>query len=111
MRAALPGLPRLLLRLAGGVTLADSLPMIEELLRGTIQHDGISLFADGEYRASGEAPSEAEFRAIAPLLASTLGGATHSSTRLADRNGRTPLELARGRGYGEMVRMIEAADR
>jgi light-regulated signal transduction histidine kinase (bacteriophytochrome) len=76
---------RLLLRLAGGVTLADSLPMIEELLRGTIQHDGISLFADGEYRASGEAPSEAEFRAIAPLLASTLGGATHSSTRLADQ--------------------------
>ena len=76
---------RLLLRLAGGVTLADSLPMIEELLRGTIQHDGISLFADGEYRASGEAPSEAEFRTIAPLLASTLGGATHSSTRIADQ--------------------------
>jgi light-regulated signal transduction histidine kinase (bacteriophytochrome) len=76
---------RLLLRLAGGVTLADSLPMIEELLRGTIPHDGISLFADGEYRASGDAPEEAEFRAIAPLLASTLGGATHSSTRLADQ--------------------------
>lgn len=76
---------RLLLRMAGGVTLADSLPMIEELLRGTIQHDGISLFADREYRASGDAPGEAEFRAIAPLLASTLGGATHSSTRLADQ--------------------------
>jgi len=76
---------RLLLRLAGGVALADSLPMIEELLRGTIQHDGISLFADGEYRASGEAPDEAEFRAIAPLLASTLSGATHASTRLADQ--------------------------
>ncbi len=76
---------RLLLRMAGGVTLADSLPMIEELLRGTIQHDGISLFADGEYRASGDAPGEAEFRAIAPLLASTLGGATHSSTRIADQ--------------------------
>lgn len=76
---------RLLLRLAGGVSLADSLPMIEELLRGTIQHDGISLFADGEYRATGEAPEEAEFRALAPLLASTLGGATHASTRLADQ--------------------------
>lgn len=76
---------RLLLRLAGGVTLADSLPMIEELLRGTIPHDGISLLADGEYRASGEAPDEAEFRAIAPLLASTLGGATHATTRLADQ--------------------------
>jgi light-regulated signal transduction histidine kinase (bacteriophytochrome) len=76
---------RLLLRLAGGVTLADSLPMIEELLRGTIQHDGISLFADNEYRASGDAPAEAEFRSLAPLLASTLGGATHASTRLADQ--------------------------
>ncbi|RNJ62487.1 MAG: GAF domain-containing protein [Porphyrobacter sp. IPPAS B-1204] len=76
---------RLLLRLAGGVTLADSLPMIEELLRGTIQHDGISLFADDEYRASGKAPDETQFRAIAPLLASTLGGATHATTRLADQ--------------------------
>jgi light-regulated signal transduction histidine kinase (bacteriophytochrome) len=76
---------RLLLRLAGGVSLADSLPMIEELLRGTIQHDGISLFADGEYRASGEAPDEDAFRAVAPLLATTLGGATHATTRLADQ--------------------------
>lgn len=76
---------RLLLRLAGGVSLADSLPMIEELLSGTIQHDGISLFAEGEYRASGAAPDEASFRAIAPLLASTLGGATHATTRLADQ--------------------------
>jgi light-regulated signal transduction histidine kinase (bacteriophytochrome)/CheY-like chemotaxis protein len=76
---------RLLLRLAGGVTLADSLPMIEELLREAVPHDGISLFADDEYRATGKAPDEAEFRAIAPLLASTLGGATHATTRLADQ--------------------------
>lgn len=32
-----------------------------------------------------------------------------ASTRLADREGRSPLALARGRGYGEMVRMLEAA--
>lgn len=76
---------RLLLRLADGVTLADSLPMIEQLLRDTIAHDGISIFAEGEYRARGEAPDEAEFRAIAPLLASTLSGAIHASTRLADQ--------------------------
>ncbi len=92
---------RLLLRLAGGVTLADSLPMIEELLQGTIQHDGISLFADGEYRASGDAPEEAEFRAIAPLLASTLGGATHSSTRLADQI--TDAAGFAGRAAGALV--------
>ena len=34
-----------------------------------------------------------------------------ASTRLADRSGRTPLELARGRGYKEMVAMLEAARR
>ena len=89
---------RLLLRLAGGVTLADSLPMIEELLRGTIQHDGISLFADGEYRASGEAPEESEFRALAPLLASTLGGATHATTRLADQIAEAAPFAARAAG-------------
>lgn len=89
---------RLLLRLAGGVTLADSLPMIEELLRETIPHDGISLFADGEYRASGEAPDEAEFRAIAPLLASTLGGATHATTRLADQIPEAAAFAARASG-------------
>ena len=32
-----------------------------------------------------------------------------ASTRLADRNGRTPLALARGRGYAAMVRQLEAA--
>jgi light-regulated signal transduction histidine kinase (bacteriophytochrome) len=76
---------RLLLRLAGGVTLADSLPMIEELLGGAIAHDGISLLVDGEYHASGEAPDETEFLAVAPLLASTLGGGTCASARLADQ--------------------------
>ena len=46
------------------------------------------------------------------------GGRRHQATlralidaganlRLADREGRTPLELARGRGYAEMVRMLE----
>ena len=32
-----------------------------------------------------------------------------ASTRLADREGRTPLQLARARGYREMVRQLEAA--
>lgn len=48
------------------------------------------------------------------------GGPRHQATlkalidaganlQLADREGRTPLQLARGRGYQEMVRMLEAA--
>jgi ankyrin repeat protein len=32
-----------------------------------------------------------------------------ASTKLADRQGRTPLALARERGFGELVRMLEAA--
>ena len=32
-----------------------------------------------------------------------------ASTRLVDRHGNTPLQLARQRGYAEMVRMLEAA--
>jgi ankyrin repeat protein len=32
-----------------------------------------------------------------------------ANTQLADRSGRTPLELARGRGYAAMVKMLEAA--
>lgn len=32
-----------------------------------------------------------------------------ASTQLADRQGRTPLQLARAHGYAEMVRMLEAA--
>ena len=34
-----------------------------------------------------------------------------ASTKLADRSGRTPLELARARGYREMVTLLEAARR
>jgi ankyrin repeat protein len=35
--------------------------------------------------------------------------AAGAAARLADRSGRTPLTLARERGYLEMVRMLEAA--
>jgi light-regulated signal transduction histidine kinase (bacteriophytochrome) len=76
---------RLLLQLTGGLALADSLPLIEQVLAGAVPHDGLSLMVEGEYRASGAAPDEATFRAIVPLLASTLGGAIHATTRLADQ--------------------------
>jgi hypothetical protein len=34
-----------------------------------------------------------------------------ANTRLADRSGQTPLQLARSRGYAAMVKMLEAAPR
>lgn len=34
-----------------------------------------------------------------------------ASARLKDREGRTPLELARGRGYTEMVTLLERAEK
>jgi ankyrin repeat protein len=37
--------------------------------------------------------------------------AAGASTRLADRQGNTPLMLAKARGYQEMVRMLQVADR
>jgi ankyrin repeat protein len=45
-------------------------------------------------------------RHVATLRALVDAGA---DTRLADREGRTPLALARARGYGEMVRLLEKA--
>jgi uncharacterized protein len=34
-----------------------------------------------------------------------------ANTKLADREGRTPLQLARARGYAAMVKLLEAAPR
>lgn len=53
-------------------------------------------------------------------IAAVDGGARHTATlkalldagartRLADRQGRTPLELSRGRGYREMTALLEQA--
>lgn len=42
----------------------------------------------------------------ATLKALLVAGA---STALADRNGRTPLQLAQARGYAEMVRLLQAS--
>ena len=46
-----------------------------------------------------------------PRHQATLQALTHAGAnlRLADRHGQTPLQLARARGYAEMVRMLERA--
>ncbi len=45
-------------------------------------------------------------RHVATLAALVQAGA---NVNLADRNGATPLALAKGRGYTEMVKILEAA--
>jgi hypothetical protein len=51
--------------------------------------------------------SAAAARHTATLEALVAAGA---NVRLADREGRTPLALARARGYGAMVRRLEQAE-
>ncbi len=61
---------RLMQRLAGGTSLADGLPMLDDLLQDVIPHDGASVLINGEYRSRGAAPSEEQFKALVPALES-----------------------------------------
>ncbi|QUL36835.1 HWE histidine kinase domain-containing protein [Erythrobacter sp. JK5] len=60
---------QLMVRLAGGTSLADSLPMLEDVLRDVIDHDGASMLIDGVYSSRGLAPSEDQFCGMVPRLA------------------------------------------
>ncbi|WP_394729984.1 HWE histidine kinase domain-containing protein [Altererythrobacter sp. GH1-8] len=59
---------RLMVRLAQGPSLVENLPMLDDLLKGTIAHDGLSVMVDGVYRARGFAPDREEFEALVPTL-------------------------------------------
>lgn len=65
---------KLMIRLAQGRSLVEELPMLDELLRETVPHDGMSIFADGVYRSSGSAPSREEFETMIPMLNSSPPG-------------------------------------
>ncbi|MEO0463931.1 MAG: HWE histidine kinase domain-containing protein [Pseudomonadota bacterium] len=59
---------KLMQRLAGGTVLSENLPMLHDLLKDAIAHDGASILIDGEYSTRGIAPSHSEFMALAPAL-------------------------------------------
>lgn len=59
---------QLMIRLAQGRTLIESLPMLDEMLGDVIEHDGMSIMADGVYSARGSAPTQEEFETILPAL-------------------------------------------
>ena len=59
---------RLMRDIAAGTPLSESLPLLTPVIQQVIPHDGASVFIEDIYKASGSAPNEEEFRAIAPSL-------------------------------------------
>ena len=75
---------RLMTRLAAGADLRETLEQIGQSIGDSIPHDGASIFIDGDYRASGHAPSEDEFRQILPALNGGPAGRILARTDLAN---------------------------
>ncbi|MEP5936746.1 MAG: HWE histidine kinase domain-containing protein [Erythrobacter sp.] len=59
---------QLMVQLADGNSLLDSLPQLQNVLSDVIPHDGASVYVDGVYRANGSAPNAEQFEAIVPAL-------------------------------------------
>jgi light-regulated signal transduction histidine kinase (bacteriophytochrome) len=76
---------QLMLELAGGTSLAANLGLLEKSIGDLIAHDGISLLAQGEYRALGAAPGREEFMALAPALAGGDNAMIFATTALAEQ--------------------------
>lgn len=74
---------QLMRKLADGSSIADSLPILDELLSGVIEHDGVSVMVDGQYRSRGFAPTEEQFFALAPTLGSAPISTIIATTELA----------------------------
>ena len=59
---------QLMVQFAGGSSILDSIPQLQGVLGDIIPHDGISVYADGIYRAEGSVPTAEEFDALLPAL-------------------------------------------
>ncbi|MEM7666067.1 MAG: HWE histidine kinase domain-containing protein [Pseudomonadota bacterium] len=76
---------QLMQRLAGGTSLADSLPMLDDLLQGVIPHDGASVWIDGRYRSRDSAPGEDDFVSIVSSLNAAPISRVMASSSLSDQ--------------------------
>ena len=103
---------------------ADDVPMLKVALEGgasaknvTSPYDGTALIAAG---APLDHVNNLRWTAVIEAIVLGDGGKRHVETlralidaganpNLADGSGTTPLALARGRGYGEMVKILESA--
>lgn len=120
-------------------SVANDVPMLKVLLEGgasagniTSPYDGTALIAAAHLGhaeivrtlIAAKAPldhvNNLRWTALIESIVLGQGGAAHTATlkhlveaganvNLADGQGNTPLALARGRGYAEMVRILEAA--
>ncbi|MEL7729600.1 HWE histidine kinase domain-containing protein [Citromicrobium bathyomarinum] len=100
---------RLMTRLAGGDSLRDTLTQVGSSIGDSIAHDGASIFIDGEYVATGHAPSEDEFRQILPALQANRAGRILATDELAQE-----FEAASafaGRAAGALIIPVSRAPR
>ncbi len=75
----------LMKNIAGGASLADSLPMVDDLLESVVPHDGVSVMIDGIYRSRGSAPDKDQFLQIVPTLGSGPVSTIIASASLQDQ--------------------------
>lgn len=89
---------RLMTRLAGGASLRETLTQVGSTIGDTIPHDGASIFIDGEYVATGHAPSEDEFRQVLPALQSSPAGKILATSELSREIGAAAAFAERAAG-------------
>lgn len=87
---------RLMARLAGGVSLTESLPTLATVVGSVVRHDGSSAYVDGVYRTRGRAPTEEQFRALIPALNSGSTSRVFASKEL-------PARIAAAQAFAEEV--------
>jgi light-regulated signal transduction histidine kinase (bacteriophytochrome) len=76
---------RLMRAVAGGNSLAASLPDLRPIIQRVLPHDGASVFIDGHYEALGSAPSEQDFRALVPMLNSAASSRIIATDSLGEK--------------------------
>ncbi|GGA15777.1 MAG: hybrid sensor histidine kinase/response regulator [Rhodobacteraceae bacterium] len=73
---------RLMGYMADGRPMAESLLSVSEDIGSVIAHDGLVLYEDETFHATGLAPTEEEFRAIAQFLDRSIGEEVYATDRL-----------------------------
>lgn len=76
---------RLMRAVAGGSSLASSLPDLRPIIQRVLPHDGASVFVDGQYEALGSAPDESDFRAIVSMLNAAASSRVIATDSLAEK--------------------------